>query len=190
MFSVSAIAVNSKNNIEQFRKSECIPCRTSHVLEREIYDHDPSAKLSVRDDRESQSSCTDLTELISEKDGERPVDAARITEGQRDLYTLSRQERSCARFFGAICRVQIHIPLSPFLQGTLRCTYWLKKTLDRKRAPIFSIRSRWKFLAGLQDATKVNNNWSSTADKWDYIASGLFRRERHREKRTVAILPS
>jgi len=65
------------------------------ALGHEIYDYDPSARLSVRDDRES--SCTNLTELVSEKDGERPVDAARITEGQRDPRTLSRQRKSLTR---------------------------------------------------------------------------------------------
>lgn len=88
-------AVNNKN-IKQFRKSECVPRRTSHVrmaLGHEIYDHDSSARSSVRDDRESQSSCTNLTELVSGKYGERPVDAARVTEGQRDPRTLSRRKK-------------------------------------------------------------------------------------------------
>jgi len=76
------------------------------ALGHEIYDYDPSARLSVRDDRES--SCTNLTEL-SEKDGECPVDAARITESQRDPHTLSRQRKSPTRFFGVICRIRIRI---------------------------------------------------------------------------------
>lgn len=53
-----------------------------------IYDHDSSARPFVRDDRESQSSCSDLTE----KDGERPADAARITKSRGDPRILSRQK--------------------------------------------------------------------------------------------------
>lgn len=89
-------AVNSKDSIKQFRKSECVPRRTSHVQYWDI----KFMTTIPRPDHPSETianlnpPCTDLTELVSEKDGERPADAAHITEGSaRSAHFIKTEEK-------------------------------------------------------------------------------------------------
>jgi len=96
-------AANSRNNIAKERA--CSPRDALHAaVGHEIYGHDLSARLFVRDDRESQSLCTDLTDFASGSragqggrgEGERrtrPADAARITKSQRDPRALSTRKK-------------------------------------------------------------------------------------------------
>jgi len=72
-------------------------------------------------------------ELVSEKDGERPVDAARITESQRDPRTLSRQRKSLTRFFGVICHIY------EFVSRFTRL-YEAFKLVSIENVPILSIK--------------------------------------------------
>jgi len=82
-----------KNNVEKYRKSERAHRGTHAAMGHEIYGHDLSARPFVRDDRESQSLRTDLTDFAGGSRGERPADVARITKSQRDPCALSRRKK-------------------------------------------------------------------------------------------------